>query len=270
MAHQAARIADIVGDIDELQRIQHGKGGRPVADVESEDRAERLHLTGCEGMARVTFEPRMAHLAHPPLDRLPELQRILALPVGTQVQRFQSFQHNPGVEGGKRRPGVALERHERLGNPFFRTADRPGQHPALSVHQLGRRIRHDIRAELHRALQHAGGEGVVHHADDPARAGEAADMFEVHHVECRIGRRFEEEHLCFGANGGFPGIVVRAVDRGRGNAELGQQHVRQPAARAERGACGDDVIARLQLAQQCRGHRGHPARLRAAALRPLH
>ena len=45
-------------------------------------------------------------------------------------------------------------------------AHRAGQHAALPVHHLGRRIGDDVGAELHRPLQHRRGEGIVDHGGD--------------------------------------------------------------------------------------------------------
>ena len=74
---------------------------------------------------------------------------------------------------------------------------------------------------------------------------------------CSAGSR--RSHAC----------VVARVDRSCVSMpKRGQQVVDQPAARAERGAPGDDVVARLELAQQRRGHRRHarsPATRQASA-----
>ena len=47
---------------------------------------------------------------------------------------------------------------------------RPEQGVGVPGDELGRRVQHDVGAELERPLQQRGGEGVVHHEPDPARA----------------------------------------------------------------------------------------------------
>ena len=221
-------------------------------------------------MARMAGEAGVEHLGHAAFDRLAQLDRVLALTQRAHRQRFEALHDDPGVERRDIGAGVALEGQQHLVDPFLRTADRTCQHSALPIHELGRAIGDDVRAEIQRLLQRTCGEGVVDHGGDAMRLCHCADMGEVDHVERRIGRSLEEKDLRVGPDRGFPGAIVRAVDHGGLDPEAREQMVEQPPARTEGGARTDHVVAGRQLAEQCGGHCGHSARLRAASFCSLH
>jgi hypothetical protein len=89
---------------------------------------------------------------------------------------------------------------------------------------------------------------------------------DVDHLERRIGRAFQEEHLGFRPHGGAPRAEVGAVDEGRGNAEARQQLGDHIAARPEQRPRRDDVVAGAQLPHERRRHRRHAGRRGARRL----
>ena len=92
------------------------------------------------------------------------------------------------------------------------------------------------------------------------------DSRDVDEFERWIGRRFEERRPGVRAQSLPPGVQIGAVDKGRGDPETRQKILDHIEARAEQGPRGDDVVARLELAHQRGGDRGHSARGRARRL----
>ena len=110
---------------------------------------------------------------------------------------------------------------------------------------------------LERLLQDRGSEHVVDHDHRARGVRNLSHRGDIDEVERRIGRCLEEEGLGVGTHGFDPGAGVAAVDQGRGDAEARTQILHDIAAGAEQGARGHDVVARLQEAQEGRGHGGH-------------
>ena len=113
---------------------------------------------------------------------------------------------------------------------MLRAAHCAGQNAALPVHQLRRAIGNNVGAKVHRALQHAGGKGIVNHRGNPMFLRQSADIGHVDNVHRRVGRRFKEEHFRVRLNRRLPRIIVAAVYRGRADAPFGKQIVGQPTA----------------------------------------
>ena len=143
---------------------------------------------------------------------------------------------------------------------FSRRQDDPAEHAPLAVDVLGRRIDDAIGAELHRMLKQRRREHVVDHQRRASPMHDLGDGGDVDDLERRIGRRFEERRFGVRAHRRPPGVEIRAVDEGRGDAEARQQLLDHIEARAEQRPRGDDVVARLELAHQGGGDRGHAAR----------
>ncbi len=95
-------------------------------------------------------------------------------------------------------------------------------------------------------------------------------MLHIDDIHRRVCRGFEEEDLGVRLDRLFPRVVVASVDDRRLDPETRAEVIDEPAARAEGGLCSDDMVARRQLAEQRRGHRGHAGRLRAACLGAFH
>ncbi len=114
-----------------------------------------------------------------------------------------------------------------------------------------------MRAELQRLLEEGRGEDVV---DDDLGAdlvGEPRDAGDVDHLQRRVGRAFEEEDPGVLADGAFPVGEVAAVDQRAFDPVFRRQRLDHPAAGAEEGARGDDMVACLQLAEDGGGDGGH-------------
>ena len=99
MAHEAARIPDIVRNIDQFQRVEQGEGCGPIAHVQREDGPGGDHLRLRQFMAWVAWQPRVQDLGYAAFHELAQFHCILALPARAQVERFQPLVHDPGIEG---------------------------------------------------------------------------------------------------------------------------------------------------------------------------
>ncbi len=131
---------------------------------------------------------------------------------------------------------------------------------ALAVDVLGRGIDDAIGAERERRLEDRRREHVVDHELGPGVVGDGGDGGDVEHLQGRIGRAFQEEHLGVGPHRATPVVEIEPVDEGRGDAEPRQEVLHHPAARAEQRLGGDDVIAGLDLPDHRIVHRRHAAR----------
>ena len=261
MAHQALCIANIVRDVDQLQRVEDSESLGLIHHVKGEDRPCRVHLFDRHFVAWVAGKAGMQHpparLGNARLKKLAKRHRVLALLGGAKRKCLQPFHHHPGVERRQDRAGVALKRHQGFGNPFLAAADRAGENAPLPVHDLGRAVRDYVGAKFHRALQGRPGKGVVDHCGDAVRARQAAHIFQVHNIKRRVRWCFKEKHFGVGLDGRFPRGVLSAVDNCGFDPEAREKLVHQPATRPKRRARGHAVVARRQLAQQSRRHRGH-------------
>ncbi len=122
---------------------------------------------------------------------------------------------------------------------------------------LGRRIDDDIRAPFQRLLIERRGEDVV---DDDLGAGlarQCRDRLQVHEIEHRIGRRFQEHDVGPLGEGGLPLLEVVAVHQDGLDAPARQQLRHDVVARPEQRARRNDARSRLQLAGQGGEHRRH-------------
>ena len=153
-----------------------------------------------------------------------------------------------------------------VGDELLACEDHAAEHPALAVDVLGGGVDDTIGAELHGMLQQRRGEDIVDHQRRASPMHDVGDAGDVDELEGRIGRRFEERRLRVRTQSRPPGVEIRAVDEGRGDAEARQQLLHDIEARAEQSPRGDDVVASLKLAHERGGDRSHPARCRARGL----
>ena len=80
-----------------------------------------------------------------------------------------------------------------IGDQRCAAKDCAAEYAPLTVDVLGRRVNHDGRTMLDRALQIRRGEAVVDHQEDSAFARERTEPCEVDQLETRIGRRLDEQ-----------------------------------------------------------------------------
>src|SRR3546814_2920831 len=96
--HQRSAVANIIADVDQLQRIQQAmRFLAPPAHIEGEDRAASAHLPHGQFMLRMTGETGMQYFFYTAFKEFPHGKRILALLLRTQGERFHPLQHDPGI-----------------------------------------------------------------------------------------------------------------------------------------------------------------------------
>ena len=269
---EALGVAEIVRDADDRERVGDPERSRLAAgNLEREHRAASLHLPPCERRLRVIGAARIegAHDRRMSAEEFGDLPRGAGLRRNPYGQRLQRLQERPGVERRETRAGLAEEIVNVVGDEFFARQDDPAEHAPLTVDVLGRRIDDAIGAELHRMLQQRRREHVVDHERRASPMHDLGDGGDIDDFERRVGRRFEERRFGVRAHRRPPRVEVRAVDEGRGDAEARQELLDHVEARAEQGPRGDDVVARLELAHERGGDRGHSARRRPRRLGAL-
>src|SRR3546814_13571094 len=87
--HQRSAVANIIADVDQLQRIQQAmRFLAPPAHIEGEDRAASAHLPHGQFMLRMTGETGMQYFVYPDFKEFPQGKRIRALlPVTPEIGR---------------------------------------------------------------------------------------------------------------------------------------------------------------------------------------
>src|SRR6185369_17055954 len=163
MRDRGFHVAQIRGDRQQPGRIDERPGsGASVADFESDDAAEAALLAARERVLRMRFQSGVMNLADALLTLEParQLQRGNAVRAHAQLQRFQSLQEHPGVERAHARPRRADETEHVATDQLLTTDDGAADAASLSVEILGRRVDHEIRAELERLLQRRRAEAV--------------------------------------------------------------------------------------------------------------
>src|SRR3546814_12306740 len=109
--HQRSAVANIIADVDQLQRIQQAmRFLAPPAHIEGEDRAASAHLPHGQVMMRLTAATGMQYFFYSTFKEFHYGQRTLALLLRTQGARLPTLQHVPGLNGSDYRPRFSLNR----------------------------------------------------------------------------------------------------------------------------------------------------------------
>ena len=273
MGYQALGVAEIVGDADDLQRVLEAECGLPSAlHLKADQRRTALHLAGDDVGLGMVVATRIDHLRH--LRMAGEMSGQPASAFGLlpdpERQRLQPLEQCPGVEGREAWPRVPEIVVQVLVDPLLVGQDHAAEAAALAVDMLGRRIDDHMRAELQRLLQKRRRENIVDDQPRADRVGQRGHCGDVDNLQRRVGRAFEEEQPRRGTHGLFPGLQVGAVDQRRLDPVFRHQRLDDPAAGAEQGARGDDVVAGPDAAQERCGDCRHAGCGSACVLRALH
>ena len=178
MGDRGLGVAEIGGDRNHARRVHHApRRLAPALDVERHDRAAAALLPFRQRVLRMRrADPgsTRARRRVPLPASCASSSAACRLRVHADAQRLQALQQHPGVE---RRQGRARRcAGTRTRRPSAHRAlpeHRAAQHPALPVEVLGRRMDHDVRAELERPLQRRRAEAVVHRQQRAARFAHA-------------------------------------------------------------------------------------------------
>ena len=187
-------------------------------------------------------------------------ERVPIVLADAQIQGLEPLEQHPGIERAERRAGVLEVRLQDLRAERRIAQDRAAQTAALTVDVLGRRVHHQIGAQLERPLQDRAREHVV---DDHLSAGlvrQLGDRRDVDQGERRIARRLEKHEPGGCGQGLGPLIQIAAVDQDDLDPEARQDLGQDVVTGAEQEARCHDAIAGTQLAAQGGMHRGHAGR----------
>ena len=122
MGRHGFRIAQIIGDINQLQRIHEAEAGFLAAlDVKTHQGATGRHLRHGELLLRVIRPEGIEHTRNlcPFRQHIGNGGSAAAHGGDAQMQRFQPFQDYPGIEGADGRAGIADEGLQNLIHPFL-------------------------------------------------------------------------------------------------------------------------------------------------------
>ncbi len=262
-------IPEVVGDVDDLQGVEEVERRGLVAEVQGDDVRAAAHLPLGQlvlGMGGVVGIEQALQLAVPG-HAVGQGRGGVALAADPQVERLHPLQQHPGVEGRQGRAGVAQEVAVALVDQLEVAQDAPRPAPGP-----GRRYAWwPNRPRCRRPAAGASGRSGWRRRCRPpalapaslAIAATAAMSITSSSGLAGVSRNIDRG---VGAHGGAPGGEVRPVDHGGLDAEAGQVLGDDPAARAEQGPAGHQVVAGLEQADQGRGHRRHAGRGRTAGL----
>ena len=114
----------------------------------------------------------------------------------------------------------------------------------MTAQVLGGGVNHHVRAVLDGAQQVGGGHGVVHDQGHAVFVRNCGDGLDVEHVVAGVGHGLAVEQLGVGANRGAPCVqVVRVLNEGGFDAEVGEGVLEQVVGAAVHGGRGDHVVA---------------------------
>src|SRR5258708_21711657 len=141
MADQALGVAEIVRDVDDLERVEKAEGGVLAAgDAEGDEGTAALHLARGERGLRMAGKARIGDRRDlgMRLEESGELGGIARLLRHPEIECLQPLQEQPGIERAERRAGVAQERRQLLGHEIAAAENGAAEAAALAVDMLGR------------------------------------------------------------------------------------------------------------------------------------
>jgi hypothetical protein len=147
-------------------------------------------------MIGMFFEAGVVDTLDPSIGRQPagDGHRVRIVPLDPHRERLEPASERVRGMGIQDRPHL-LARLEHPRHQVCRPRQRPGRHVGMAIQVLGRAVHHDVDAEPNRLLVQRGGEGVVDHGDDAARAAGARHGRNVHAAQRRVDRRLEPHEL---------------------------------------------------------------------------
>ena len=164
MFDQALHAAQGLGHGEQAQRLEERARRRQAAlDHEREHPAEALHLLARQRVLRVLRQagPGQALDLGMAAQRFRDQACILIVPLHADVQRLQAAKHQERIERSGHRADRVLQKRELLVQIVAAQHQGAGHHVAVAVQVFRHRVRHDVEAELQRALEEGRGEGVV-------------------------------------------------------------------------------------------------------------
>ncbi len=270
MRDEAFRIAEVVRDFDNAQRIHEAEGRRLVrAKVEGDEGTARRHLLFRYGALRMVGASGIHDAFHlgPVRQKIGDPGGARRLPLDAERQSFEPLQKHPGVERAERGAGLPQIVLEMVQNERRVRQHHPAEAAALPVDMFRGGIDHHVRAELKRLLQHRRREDIIDHQERTGAFRDCGHGREIDKFEGRVRRAFAEKHAGVIADGASPGGEIAAVDKRSRDAEPWQQLLDHDAARAEHRLRRNGMIASFQIPKERRRNRRHAGCRRSRSLR---
>ena len=265
MRDEALGVAEIVADLEDLERIHEAERRRPCRPSPRRRPSARLLPSAAwrappadDRRGRDRTRARLPCARRENRRSPPPRRTCRSTRTGKVSRPFSSTQALNGLKDG---PVCLRIIVQLLLDELLRPEHDAAEAAALAVDMFGRRIDDDVGAERHRPLQQRRGEHVVDHDE---RAGASCAIFDTPSMSTSSSTGLvgvsKKKARVLGLHRRFPGGEVAPVDQRRLDAVARQQILDDVAAAAEQRARRDHMIAGLEMAKQRRGDGGHAAR----------
>ena len=279
---EALGVADIREMREEFEALDEFRARRVAAlDAEDDHRAAlAAEIFFVEFEIRIVGQTGEAH----PLDlrmvfqMLRDSERVLAMPLHAERERFDSLQKHPRIVGRDARTEIAERNHAhadgkgdrakradvcgpthavvtgiglREEREFFRIPielsgidDDAADGRAVAAHPLRERVDHNVRAVVQRTREVGRAEGGVHHERESVGVGDRGDGFEVGDIQAGIAHCFAEEKFGFRRDRLGEILRILRIDEIHLDAELREDVVELREGSSVEIVRGDDFITR--------------------------
>src|SRR3546814_19797512 len=113
----------------------------------------------------MTEKTVMQYFLYTAVKEFPHGNRILALLLRTQGERFHPLQHDPGIKGAECQASVAMKWQQHIFDEIFRTAQGSGKPTALPIPQLGGAVGDHVPDKVNGPLWPGRGTGLIEDQD---------------------------------------------------------------------------------------------------------
>ena len=277
---EALDVSHVGEQAEELEALGELLGRLCVAlDLEGEDGRGAVGIIAVvELLGAARGQARVVHALHlrVVVEELDDLEGVLHVALDAQGKRLQTLEQQERVERRQRCTLVAQKGRAGLGDVRGRAA-RVGEHDAVvggvrlgqareavgmrcpvelagihnhaahdgavSAHELGGRVDHDVGAVLDGTQQVGRGERGVHDERQAVTMGDLGPTLEVKHVGVGVAERLGIEQLGVGLDGGLNGGEVVGTHEGGGEALLNKRVAEEVHRAAVQVGGGHDVVA---------------------------
>ena len=264
---QIGRPADHPQAVDEPHRRRLGTPGH----IESHQPPAPAHLLPGQLMLGMTFKKRIPHPLDPRMLGEPpgHLLGVIAVTLHAHRKSFQTLREHPAAERRKRRPGLPGE-SANIPDNLTGTENRPAEHPPLTIDELGGRMDHDIRPEIHRLLQPRRSETVIHQKKRPRIPGNIRHRRHIDQLQPRIRRRLGKEQPRVPPNSPLPGRGIIRRHESRFDPPAGESSREHTESGTEHRPGTHDMVPRRNQPRDRSEHRRHTRSRTDTVLGPLH
>ena len=279
MDDEALDVSHIGEQAEELEALGELLGRLGIAlDLEGKDgRGTVGVIAGVELLGAARGQARVVHALHlrVVVEKLDDLEGVLHVALDAQGERLQTLEQQERVEWRQRCTLIAQKGRAGLGY-VRRGSARVGEHDAVvggvrlgqaretvgmrgpvelagvddhaahdgavSAHELGGRVDHDVGAVLDGTQQVGRGERGVHDERQAVTMGNLGPTLEVKHVRVGVAKRLGIEQLGVGLDGGLNSGEVVGAHEGGGEALLNKRVAEEVHRAAVKVGGGHDMV----------------------------